>query len=97
MFGLSEHALVRGPLILSAAILSGCATFNDVLVVDIGEQFRLIENGTAAQTVQLRDPSNNGFECSFTATSRRRSFLAHEKHVDGRRVRCQRLPTAQVE
>ena len=72
-------------------LLTGCASFNDTLVVDVGEQFRLLDlevedNPAAAQA----NATNNGFECDFDARSRRESLLGGERLVSGT-IRCRPL------
>ena len=78
-------------IICVTALLTGCASFNDTLVVDVGEQFRLLDlevEGDPA-TVQT-DAAKNGFECDFDARSRRESLLGRERLVSGT-IRCRPL------
>jgi len=77
-------------LIAAVALgLSGCAAFNDVVVVDIGEQASLVSaDGERRETLLDRD--GRGFDCRFSATSSRASLFAVERHIDGT-IRCEPL------
>lgn len=84
---------VRQVLLLSGmALLGGCAAFNDVVVVDVGEQFHLLEMVPGADTARTRATLADGFDCTFSATSVRSSLFAREKRIDGT-IRCQRFGT----
>ncbi|MCB1801998.1 MAG: hypothetical protein KDI82_09960 [Gammaproteobacteria bacterium] len=78
------------PVLLSMAALSGCAAFNDVVVVDVGEQFHLLEMAPNSDPSHSQATVAKGFDCTFSATSVRTSLLAREKRIDGT-IRCQRI------
>lgn len=87
----SVALLGRLPALFAAVALSvsGCAAFNDVVVVDIGDQASLVSRGgEVRETLLNRD--GRGFECRFSATSSRASLFAVERHIDGT-IRCEPL------
>ncbi|MDJ0740081.1 MAG: hypothetical protein QNJ91_10205 [Gammaproteobacteria bacterium] len=86
---LTRHAVVA----LGCAALSGCAAFNDVVVVDVGDQFHVIDSDGPPSPQRLHDAAGNGFECTFSARSTRASLFARDKTVDGK-IRCEPLAPA---
>jgi hypothetical protein len=95
---MASHASITDPVARLAALacavtwLSGCAAFNDVVVVDVGDQFRLVEtDGTPSR--QLLDGGGHGFECRFSATTTRSAWFASERQIDGT-IRCEPLPAS---
>jgi hypothetical protein len=71
--------------------LHGCASFNDTLVVDIGDQVDLLELELAeGSSSQKSWAPRNGFECDFDAHSKRLSLFAGERHFSGK-IRCRIL------
>jgi len=80
------------PALCSLSVaLSGCASFNDTLVVDIGDQFDLLKLELAdVSSSQKSWPPRNGFVCDFDAHSRRLSLFTGDRHVSGK-IRCRTL------
>lgn len=70
------------------AALSGCASFNDTVVVDVGDQFGLltVEAADGGGTRRHWRPGQ-GFECDFTAQGRRGTLFGGESQVTGK-LRC---------
>jgi hypothetical protein len=79
-------------LVCALTWLTGCAAFNDVVVVDVGDQFRLVE-ADGASSRQLLDRDGRGFECRFSATTTRSAWFAAERQIDGT-IRCEPLPAS---
>lgn len=68
--------------------LVGCASFNDTLVVDIGDQFELLKLDAAKEHSGHSEAARaHGFECDFNAVSDRDSLFARERQVSGS-IRC---------
>jgi hypothetical protein len=95
---MGSHISIADPITRLAALacaatwLTGCAAFNDVVVVDVGDQFRLVEtDGTVSR--QLLDGDGRGFECHFSATTTRSAWFAAERQIDGT-IRCEPLPAS---
>jgi len=79
------------PTIGLALVLGGCASFNDTLVVDIGDQFELLDLEVDRDLGEGESrPMSDGFECDFEAQSKRVSLLAGERLVSGT-IRCRAL------
>lgn len=71
--------------------LGGCASFNDSVTVDIGDQFDLLAvDVTAGANGTRRLQSGDGFECVFDARSERVAWFGRERHVSGS-IRCHYL------
>lgn len=83
----------------AAAILGlgGCAAFNDTVVVDIGDQVKLMQlsyqSAQRAASAAGSTRSGRGFECDFSAQTRRISLLAGSRQIEGK-VRCRPLDGA---
>lgn len=76
--------LLRILFSLIPVLSSGCASFNDTLVVDIGDQFELLKlEVDEGHSEQQSWPPKNGFECDFDARSKRLSLWDRERHVSG--------------
>jgi hypothetical protein len=72
-------------------MLGGCASFNDTVVVDVGDQFDLLNlNLPDAQAPRDGARRAPGFECEFDARSERVSLLSGERRVSGT-IRCKAL------
>ncbi len=69
------------------AVLSGCASFNDTVVVDVGEQFGLLTIEAADGGTRRHWRPGQGFECDFTAQGRRGALFGGETQVTGK-LRC---------
>lgn len=83
-----NRILVRHRLLVVglAGSLASCASFNDTVVVDVGDQFRLLEVAAqpSGETAQWR---RNGFDCRFSAHGSRRGLFDAEFDVEGS-LRC---------
>lgn len=77
-------------LVVLLGAIGGCAAFNDTVVVDVGDQFRLIEADVPLASQRLQHANGAGFECTFNARSERSSLFGREKTVDGS-IRCKPL------
>ena len=89
---MNTFCLTFSPFLFSLIpVLSGCASFNDSLVVDIGDQFELlkleVDEGPAGKQGW---PPKHGFECDFDARSKRLSLWDRERQVSGT-IRCRGL------
>ncbi|HPQ23375.1 MAG TPA: hypothetical protein PLY75_00470 [Gammaproteobacteria bacterium] len=73
--------------------LGGCASFNDSVTVDIGDQFDLLAVDVAAGAGGSRHlHGGEGFECVFDARSERVAWFGRERHVSGS-IRCHYIGT----
>ena len=82
-------------LVLTAVIATGCASFNDTIIVDVGDQFRLLQTGMAESDANgqlVGAPA--GFECEFHARTTNAGPFTNEREVNGT-LRCRRIDIAE--
>ena len=86
-----RHAFTTAALVLTAAMTGGCASFNDTIVVDVGDQFRLLETGVSRSDANGRPfEAAQGFECTFRGTTNNAGPFATEREFSGT-LRCVRI------
>lgn len=75
-------------VIVVAGLVAGCASFNDTVVIDVGDQFELLRlqrDGAQPAAAVWRDA--RGFECRFLAHTQRTALFGREREIEGT-VRC---------
>jgi hypothetical protein len=86
-----RQAMTVAILALAALTTFGCASFNDTVVVDVGDQFRLLQADVADAGANGRvTEAPAGFECEFSARTTNTGPFASEREVNGT-LRCLRI------
>ena len=89
--GQMPHSTTTLTLLLIAAVTTGCASFNNTIVVDVGDQFRLLQTAASASEESGQRPAAPaGFDCEFHATTTGAGPFATEREINGK-LRCLRI------